>query len=54
MAQDEPIKLEELRYIPTITSPAPAETLDALHAAVEQTCAVLNTLRSPMTVARQQ
>lgn len=48
-----PIKLEGLRYTPTATSAASAEQIEQLHQAVEQTCAVLNTLRSPMEVVRQ-
>lgn len=53
LPQDGPIKLEALSYTPTVTSDAPTETIERLHAAVEETCAVLNTLRSPMTVTRQ-
>lgn len=49
-----PIALEGLRYIPRISSPAPAGDIAALHAAVESTCAVLNTLRLPMTVRRDE
>ncbi len=52
-AEAAPIKLEQMSYTPTITSPASAETIEQLHRAVEQTCAVLNTLRSPMAVTRQ-
>jgi len=48
-----PLKLEGLRYTPTITANASDEAIAQLHEAVEQTCAVLNTLRSPMTVARK-
>lgn len=48
-----PLKLEGLSYTPTVTSTATSEQIDQLHTAVEQTCAVLNTLRSPMEVVRQ-
>lgn len=48
-----PLKLQELSYTPTVTSPASAEQIEQLHQAVEQTCAVLNTLRSPMEVVRK-
>ena len=53
LPQTEPIKLEGLSYTPTIMSPASPETIERLHLAVEQGCAVLNTLRSPMEVIRQ-
>ncbi|MCB0080296.1 MAG: OsmC family protein [Caldilineaceae bacterium] len=53
LPQKGPIKLEALSYKPVVTSDAPAETIERLHAAVEESCAVLNTLRSPMTVERQ-
>jgi uncharacterized OsmC-like protein len=49
-----PITMEGLRYTPTVTADVPAETIEKLHQLVEQTCAVLNTLRSPMEVVRQQ
>jgi hypothetical protein len=47
-----PITLEGLRYIPRISSPAPAADIAGLHAAVDSACAVLNTLRMPMSVTR--
>lgn len=53
LPQEEPIKMESLSYTPTVSSPADAATIEKLHMAVEQTCAVLNTLRTPMTVTRQ-
>jgi len=49
-----PLKLEGLSYTPRITAPISEADVQRLHTAVEQTCAVLNTLRSPMTVARNQ
>lgn len=53
LPQKGPIKLEGLSYKPVVTSDAPTETIERLHQAVEETCAVLNTLRAPMTVERQ-
>jgi len=50
LPQHEPIKLEGLSYTPVVTSAASPATIEQLHAAVEQSCAVLNTLRSPMEV----
>lgn len=47
-----PLKLEGLSYTPTITTSASVEQIEQLHQAVEQSCAVLNTLRSPMAVVR--
>lgn len=52
MSQPEPLKLESISYKPMLVSSAPAEAIQQLHAAVEHTCAVLNTLRSPMEVVR--
>lgn len=54
LTQNEPIKLEALSYTPTIASPASPDQIEQLHSAVEQTCAVLNTLRSPMEVTSQR
>ena len=48
-----PLKLQDLSYTPTVTAPASDEQIAQLHEAVEQTCAVLNTLRSPMAVVRK-
>jgi uncharacterized OsmC-like protein len=48
-----PLKLEGLSYTPTVTSSASAAEIEQLHASVEQACAVLNTLRSPMEVVRK-
>ncbi len=50
LPQERPIILENLSYTPRLTSPAAADDLERLHAAVDQTCAVLNTLRLPVTV----
>lgn len=46
----EPIRLQDLAYSATVETHAPQATIDALHAAVDRTCAVLNTLRSPLDV----
>jgi uncharacterized OsmC-like protein len=46
-----PAQIEELRYTPTVSSPASAEAIAALHAAVASHCAVLNTLRLPQAIA---
>lgn len=46
------ILMEQLSYVPTITSPADPAQIEQLHQAVEEGCAVLNTLRSPMAVPR--
>ena len=51
LPQDRPIVLERLSYMPRIASPAGPADLERLHAAVDQTCAVLNTLRLPIEVA---
>lgn len=48
-----PLKLEGLSYTPTVTTSASTAEIEQLHAAVEQACAVLNTLRSPMAVVRK-
>ena len=48
----EPILLQDLAYKAIVESHAPQETIDALHAAVDRTCAVLNTLRNPVDVQR--
>lgn len=54
LPQTEPIKLEGLSYTPVVTSEAAPEVIERLHAAVEQSCAVLNTLRAPMTVVSKR
>lgn len=52
LPQDGPIQLQNLSYKPVVTADVPAATIEQLHTAVESTCAVLNTLRSPMQVER--
>lgn len=47
-----PIMMQDLSYVPTIESPAPPEQIAALHDAVDTGCAVLNTLRNPVSVQR--
>ncbi|MCB0133194.1 MAG: OsmC family protein [Caldilineaceae bacterium] len=50
---DAPSMLQNLAYHAQIESPATADVVESLHVTVDQTCAVLNTLRNPMTVTRQ-
>lgn len=52
LASDKTVALEELKFSPTVRTPASAADVERLHKAVEETCAVLNTLRQPMTVER--
>lgn len=47
-----PIQLEDLAYTGRIESPASAADQARLHDAVEAGCAVLNTLRNPVSVVR--
>ena len=49
-----PLKLESIRYKPTLASPAGPEAFQRLHTAVEQACAVLNTVRNPVEVVRAE
>lgn len=49
---DKIVALEELKFRPTVRTSASAADVERLHKAVEETCAVLNTLRQPMTVER--
>ena len=49
----EPTLIGGLSYAPRITSPAVPSEIARLHAAVDQGCAVLNTLRAPLPVARR-
>lgn len=50
LAYDGPIRLESITWSPRLRTSATPEQRAQLHEAVEQTCAVLNTLRSPMDV----
>jgi uncharacterized OsmC-like protein len=47
-----PLKLEGIHYKPRLESPAGPEAFQRLHAAVENACAVLNTVRNPVEVVR--
>ena len=51
-SSEKPIALAALNYRATLTSPATDAEQQTLHDAVDQTCAVLNTLRLPQTVRR--
>ena len=50
----EPPRITDLGYSAKVTSPASAEDIERLHAAVDAGCPVLNTLRSPVTVTRRK
>jgi len=52
MPSSHPLSLENIHYHARVESPAAAETIDQLHAAVEQNCPVLNTIRNPVDVRR--
>lgn len=47
-----PSKFESITYRADVQSPAGDDAIAAMHAAVEATCPVLNTLRYPVTVTR--
>jgi uncharacterized OsmC-like protein len=47
-----PVHLENLTYCAHVVSPASSEAVGWLHAAVEENCPVLNTLRLPMHISR--
>lgn len=47
-----PLHMTELEYRPVVVSDASASDLEALHLAVEDNCAVLNTVRLPSAVTR--
>lgn len=47
-----PIRLEQISYTPRVVSSADAATVTHLHDMVDRTCAVLNTLRTPVAVER--
>ncbi len=51
---DQPPLLQNVRYTAHIESPAAAEQIAHMHAIVEATCPVLNTLRLPVSVERAQ
>ena len=47
-------QLESVTYTARVTSSAAPEEIERMHAAVDETCPVLNTLRLPTPVARRQ
>ena len=47
-----PPQLEGITYTAIVTSTATAEEIERMHAAVEATCPVLNTIRFPTAVTR--
>lgn len=49
---DQPPQMNNIRYSARVASPAGTEAIARLHAAVEETCPVLNTLTRPTTVRR--
>lgn len=54
LSYDQPPLLQNVRYTAHIESPAAAEQIAQMHAIVEATCPVLNTLRLPVSVERAQ
>ena len=47
-----PLQMTGLQYHPQVQSSAAPDVVEALHLAVEENCAVLNTVRLPSNVAR--
>jgi organic hydroperoxide reductase OsmC/OhrA len=47
-------QLTDMSYRARVESLASAADVERLHAAVEESCPVLNTLRNPITVTRTQ
>ena len=45
-------QMEEITYTARVVGDAPAEAIERMHQAVEETCPVLNTVRFPTSVAR--
>jgi uncharacterized OsmC-like protein len=54
MPTDVPIAMQDVRYHAEVRSPAAREQIEALHAAVDANCPVLNTLRLPIAVTRDE
>lgn len=52
MPYDTPPTLQDVTYKAHIESPASPDVIDNMHAAVAETCPVLNTLRSPVNIER--
>lgn len=52
MASDAPPALSDITWHAEVVSPADADQIASMHAAVEATCPVLNTIRYPVEVRR--
>jgi uncharacterized OsmC-like protein len=52
LPSDEPSRMKDITYTANVESEAAPEQIERLHAAVEATCPVLNTLRLPVEVTR--
>jgi hypothetical protein len=46
-------QMEQISYTANVITSAPAEELERMHQAVEESCPVLNTVRRPTAVTRQ-
>lgn len=44
--------IRDIQYIAHVESPAPPDVIEQLHAAVDATCPVLNTIRQPTKISR--
>lgn len=44
--------IQDITYSANVETSAPADVVEQMHAAVEQTCPVLNTLRYPVSIGR--
>ncbi len=51
---DRPPVMQDITYIARVESPAPADAIARMHAAVDDTCPVLNTVRYPVAVSRRE
>lgn len=51
---EQPPHIEDITYTARVQSPAPPADIERMHAAAEETCPVLNTLRFPVQVRRAQ
>lgn len=52
LPSDEPSRMQNITYSANVESDAAPDDIERLHAAVEATCPVLNTLRLPVEVSR--
>ena len=52
-AGGDPPRLRDVHYTVFITSPAPAQEIDALRQAVEAVCPIYNLLKAPQTITGQ-